>query len=72
MNPGRERPRRRCQSCSRLICDNEICSPERAGCTPIYALADDHFEAPEKWKKNLGAILGGATTLAEAGLVPAE
>jgi hypothetical protein len=49
-----------------MVCDNEICDPQKAGCTPIYQLADDHFEANGDWNKLVPAIMNGATTLEAA------
>ena len=60
----RTRPRSTCHACGRWICEkNEICN---ADCTPMYSLADDHFENAGKWGKYVPAIMQGATTIDEA------
>jgi hypothetical protein len=64
MNPGRERPRKTCLSCGRWVCEqHEICMQD---CTPIYSLADNHFEDAGKWSKWVKPIMHGATSVAEA------
>lgn len=66
MRPDRVRPRKKCLSCNRMVCDNEICDPQAAGCTPIYGLADDHFEDKNSDRAlRARAIMKGATTLEE-------
>lgn len=64
MHPQRLRPRESCLSCGRWICeDKEICHVQ---CTPLNAMADDHFEQTGRHGSLVNAIMGGATTLDEA------
>lgn len=64
MRPDRLRPRTTCASCGQWICEqSEICASE---CTPLISLADDGWEASEKWKRFLPAIMHGVGTKAEA------
>lgn len=64
LRPDRVRERKRCFSCFRTICEkSEICN---AACTPLHAMARDHFEGAGIWAKFVPAIMAGATTLAEA------
>lgn len=64
LNKERARPRLTCFECGRWICERgDVCTKQ---CTPMYRLADDHFEAPEKYKKMLPAIFAGVTSVAEA------
>ncbi len=71
MRPDRVRPREMCFSCGKWICEkNELCA---LFCTPLTALADDGMEAPEKWKRLVPAIMGGANSVDQAvklGLLP--
>lgn len=64
MRPDRSRERKRCLSCGRWICEtNELCNTD---CTPLYSLADDHFEGATKWTGKVNAIMTGVTTLKDA------
>lgn len=64
MHPQRIRPRETCFSCGRWICeDKEIC---HAQCTPLNALAEDHFEGMGRHGVLVRAIMSGATTVQEA------
>jgi ribosomal protein S27E len=64
MRMDRTRERLRCKTCGKLLCEsNELC---RKSCTPMHALAKDHFEASEKWTSLVPAIMGGATSEEEA------
>ena len=71
MRPDRTRPRNFCHSCSKWICETkELCNLQ---CTPLYSLAEDHFEGGGRHATLVHAIMGGAETLAEAqekGLLP--
>lgn len=65
MRPDRTRERKRCMGCGKLICERkQLCN---AHCTPIHALARDHFETrnPEH-KKYANALLEGLETVDEA------
>jgi len=70
LRDDRTRPRQRCMSCSRLICEkSELCASH---CTPLHALANDGFEGSGKWGLYVPAIMQGVTTekeAAEKGLV---
>jgi len=64
MNDGRTRERRHCLSCDSLICEtNELCQVD---CTPLHAMAKDHFEGAGKWGRLVPAIMQGAGTVEEA------
>lgn len=64
MRPDRTRERVRCQTCDKLLCEkNELC---RTACTPIHALARDHFEGDPKWTRLVPALMAGATSEEEA------
>ncbi|SRR5258706_11534020 len=64
MRPDRTRERRRCLTCGRWICEtNELCSVD---CTPLYSMAEDHFEGAGKWGEKVNAIMNGVTTVKEA------
>lgn len=64
LRPDRVRERKRCFSCFRTICEkSEICN---AACTPLHAMARDHFEGAGIWAKFVPAIMAGAATLADA------
>lgn len=64
LREDRSRPRQKCLSCSRLICEkSEIC---RKHCTPIHKLADDHFETKGDWARYIPAIMQGVTSMKEA------
>lgn len=64
MRADRTRERVRCSSCDKLICEkSELC---RQACTPIHALARDHFEGDPKWTRLVPALMAGATTEEEA------
>lgn len=65
MREDRKRERFKCQSCQKLICERkEICLKH---CTPIHALARDHFETKNpEYKKYANAILEGLETVEEA------
>lgn len=64
MNAARTRARSRCIACDSLICEtNELC---HAQCTPLHALAKDHFEGEDKWTRLVPAIMRGASTKEEA------
>lgn len=65
MHPERKRPRKTCLYCMRLVCDTEICDPQRAGCTPLYAFTSDHEPGDGPLARRVRAIMRGATTLAE-------
>lgn len=63
MRENRERPRNLCLSCMKWICEkSELCNLQ---CTPLHALADDHFESSEKYGKLVPAIMSGVTTVKE-------
>src|SRR5262249_35068020 len=55
--------RPRCPRCSRWICQTEICTKD---CTPLYSLAEDHFEKAKEWGKLVPAIMSGAETINDA------
>jgi len=62
VNPKRVE-RRTCSSCGRWLCGtNELCN---SGCTPIHAMARDHFEGAGDFGKFVPAIMQGVTTLEE-------
>jgi hypothetical protein len=64
MRPDRVKPREMCFSCGKWICGkSEVCAKF---CTPLVALADDGMEAPEKWKRLVPAIMGGANSVNQA------
>lgn len=64
LRPERQRERKRCLSCMRLICEmSEICSSH---CTPLYELAKDHFEGAGEFGKYIPAIMVGVGTKEEA------
>lgn len=64
LREDRTRPRQRCLSCKKLICEkNEIC---RTHCTPLQELGIDHFEGRGDRVRYVSAVMSGATTLAEA------
>lgn len=64
MRPDRVRARTTCGSCGRWICEkSEICN---TSCTPIYSLADDHFENAGKYGKYVNALMRGVTKVDEA------
>jgi len=64
LRDDRTRSRTTCHACGRWICEkSEICNKD---CTPIYSLADDHFENAGKWGKYVNAIMNGATSIEEA------
>lgn len=64
MRPDRKRERTRCKKCMRLICEKkELC---RLDCTPLYAMAQDHFENVGEHGKLVPAIMAGCETLDEA------
>lgn len=47
MHPGRTRPRAFCRCCGRWICETtRECAED---CTPLDELANDGFEAAQKW-----------------------
>lgn len=61
MNPLRVRERKTCLHCGRWICDkNELC---HAQCTPLYAMAADHFENAGSHGRLVNAIMSGVTRL---------
>lgn len=63
MREDRERPRNMCLGCQRWICETkQICN---AGCTPLHALADDHFETKSSFGRLAGAIMAGVQTVDE-------
>lgn len=63
MRTDRLRERTKCFSCQKWLCESkELC---RVQCTPIHALADDHFETSGVHGNLVAAIMGGAETLAE-------
>lgn len=62
MRTERTRPRVRCLKCMKYICERRpLCTQE---CTPIHALARDHFEGHAA--ALVPAIMNGAQTLNEA------
>lgn len=64
MHPGRLRPRNLCLHCSKWICeDKKICNE---GCTPLSALADNHFEDKSSHSRLVNAIMSGAQSSEEA------
>lgn len=73
LREDRTRPRKTCLRCGRWICEkSQICSMH---CTPIHALAKDHFEGAGEFGKYIPAIMAGVSTVAEAearGLVNKE
>lgn len=71
MNPRRQRPRKTCLSCGRWICEqNELCQIQ---CTPLYAMAKDHFEGAGRHGRLVPAIMKGITKVDEAeGLVTGD
>ncbi len=64
LRPDRKRERKNCLSCGRLICEmSEICN---VGCTPLYAMARDHFEGTGEFGKYVPAIMAGVSSVKEA------
>lgn len=64
MRPERARPRNLCLGCDSWICEeSEICNTH---CTPIHALARDHFEGAGERGKYIPAIMQGVNTVEEA------
>lgn len=64
MNPRRTRPRLTCKKCSRWLCEqNELCQVD---CTPIYNIAQDYLDGPNKWTRLVPAIMAGMRTVKEA------
>lgn len=64
MRPNRVRERKRCLSCARLICEmSDICASH---CTPLFALAQDHFESSGEFGKYVPAIMSGVMSKEEA------
>lgn len=64
LRQDRERPRTQCLSCGRWICEKtEICATH---CTPLHAMAGDHFENVGEHGKYVRAIMSGVQTKAEA------
>ncbi len=60
----RARPRVRCQRCFRVICEKKpIC---RSACTPLNELANDNFQAPERWRQFVPAIMAGVEDVNQA------
>lgn len=56
MRSDRVRPREHCLSCDRYLCEkNAGCMK---GCTPIYDLARDRWQASDKWTLYLPEIMG--------------
>jgi hypothetical protein len=72
LRPDRNRPRKSCLQCGRWLCEkSEICNTH---CTPLHALAKDHFENAGEFGKYVPAIMKGVTSVREAerlGLVTA-
>lgn len=63
MRPDRSRPRTTCLYCGRWICEqSEICNTQ---CTPLYALAADHFP-DHPAGKYVDAIMRGCVSIDEA------
>jgi hypothetical protein len=52
----RVRPREKCLSCDRFLCEKSTACMK--GCTPIHALARDKWEAADKWTEHLPEIMG--------------
>jgi hypothetical protein len=64
MRPDRLRPRTTCKACGRWICEkSELCNLD---CTPMYSLAEDHFENAGKYGKFVSAIMKGHTKVEDA------
>ena len=65
LNPTRERPRRKCQRCGSLICEQSpICLSE---CIPVHELANDNFRGPLGPRAQ--AVMMGARTSNEVDLL---
>lgn len=63
MNPNRTRERVKCYSCQKFLCErNPICMDT---CTPMHAMAKDHFEGAGKFGERVNAIMAGCTTVEE-------
>jgi hypothetical protein len=61
LNPARKRERTRCLKCMKFLCEkSELC---RVQCTPIHAMARDHFEGAGEFGKFVPAIMAGCQTL---------
>lgn len=59
MRPDRLRERRTCLRCGRWICEkSEICLTH---CTPMHAMAADHFEDAGEYGLYVPAIMRGIT-----------
>lgn len=64
MREQRARERKRCMACYRVICEKSpICNSQ---CTPLPALAKDHFQNPGPWGRYVPAIMAGVETTDEA------
>lgn len=64
MRADRARPREYCGVCASYICErNELCHNQ---CTPLHSMAGDHFEGVGHHGRLVGAIMQGATSIAEA------
>lgn len=64
MLPSRTRERTRCKKCMRLICERkQLC---RIDCTPLHAMAADHFEGAGTHGRFVPAIMAGCSTEDEA------
>lgn len=64
LRPERTRERTKCVACQKLLCEkNELC---RKQCTPIHAMARDHFEGAGQYGTLVPALMAGCTTETEA------
>lgn len=64
MNSLRERPRNMCFHCMKYICESRpICNEQ---CTPLSALADDHFSDKSSHSRLVNGIMAGANSSEEA------
>lgn len=63
MHPNRKRERTKCWKCQKYLCEkNSIC---RSQCTPMHAMARDHFEGAGEFGKMVPAIMNGCTSVDE-------
>ena len=64
MRQDRERERKTCYTCGKMICEKtDLCGTH---CTPLHAMAADHFEGAGEHGKYVSAIMAGAGSIDEA------
>jgi hypothetical protein len=64
LRADRSRERKTCMACMRWICEkSQICNSH---CTPIHALANDHFEGAGEFGRYIPAIMAGVSKIDEA------